>query len=426
MVRRRSPRLALVPLLAAFLAAAWPGPVATAATPALVVIGDRLSPATLEVAPGTTVTWRNDSGNRHRVRTISGPVRIDSGNLEPGGSYSVTLTAIGSYAYVDARDEDDPAFHGTIVVTDRPSTPLAPGATPAPVRPEVRMAGRTFRPASLTVEAGTAVRFVNDDDRDHTATGTGGSFDSGLMRPGAAWSRTFASPDTFAYLCALHPDMRGTITVRATAGAPVEPVPAPDPAPATTPTPTDAAGPGGGGGGSVVLELRDIAFAPDAIRVTAGDAVTWVNAGVAPHTVTDAAGSFDSGWITSGERWSHTFGTPGSYALLCLIHPEMTATLEVVAAAIPGGEEPPGATEPPVAPALGEEPVAGTGVGAGGSGAMPAGPGASPDPGRGGTDAIAAGGAASGSVARTILALALVAAAVGAFGLVVRGTAARA
>ena len=33
-----------------------------------VVITSSLDPAHLEVAPGTTVTWRNDDGDRHRIR----------------------------------------------------------------------------------------------------------------------------------------------------------------------------------------------------------------------------------------------------------------------------------------------------------------------------------------------------------------------
>ena len=60
--------------------------------------------------------------------------------------------------------------------------------------------------------------------------------------------------------------------------------------------------------------------------------VTWTNRGVAPHSVTAKDGAFDSGMLESGATFAQTFATPGSYAYLCAFHPEMTATVRVVAA----------------------------------------------------------------------------------------------
>ena len=58
-------------LLAALLvAAAISLPAAVAAASATVRITDRLEPATVRVTAGTTVTWRNDSGERHRMRSV--------------------------------------------------------------------------------------------------------------------------------------------------------------------------------------------------------------------------------------------------------------------------------------------------------------------------------------------------------------------
>ena len=68
-----------------------PGTVSLAQEPAVVRITDRLEPAQLEVSPGTTVTWRNEDDERHRVRSREGPVEFDSGNLEPGEGFTFTV-----------------------------------------------------------------------------------------------------------------------------------------------------------------------------------------------------------------------------------------------------------------------------------------------------------------------------------------------
>jgi|SRR6185312_5763567 len=70
-----------------------------------------------------------------------------------------------------------------------------------------------FGPAKLTVPAGTVVRFVNDDGEAHTVTAEDRSFDSGGLDTANAWAYRFAKPGRFAYFCALHPYMKGTIVV---------------------------------------------------------------------------------------------------------------------------------------------------------------------------------------------------------------------
>jgi plastocyanin len=48
----------------------------------------------------------------------------------------------------------------------------------------------------------------------HSATAGDGSFDSGVLSPGATFTRTFDEAGTFAYGCVIHPTMTGTIVVR--------------------------------------------------------------------------------------------------------------------------------------------------------------------------------------------------------------------
>ena len=310
------------------------------AASATVVIGDTLDPASLQVQPGTTVTWTNATGDRHRMRTTSGPVEFDSGDLDPGKSFTVTLDTIGTYQYVDDRNRDLSNYWGTITVAEAPTGTPKPGTTPAPATPppapppgDILMAGRAFSPASLTVDAGTAVRWRNNDVREHTVTASDRSFDSGVMAIGATFTKVFSIPGTYRYLCAIHPDMTGTIAVRTVGGAtPPPPAPTPRPTPVVTPAP-----------GSGTVQVVDFAFSPGSVDVVAGTTVTWVNTGAALHTVTASDGSFDSGLLAAGGgRFSRRFGTPGTYPYLCGLHPSMAGVVRVSGAN--------GATPPPPAP----------------------------------------------------------------------------
>jgi plastocyanin len=70
-----------------------------------------------------------------------------------------------------------------------------------------------FESATLTVKAGTVVKFVNHDTAAHTATADDGSFDTGSIAPGGSADVHLDKAGTFTYKCSFHPSMTGTITV---------------------------------------------------------------------------------------------------------------------------------------------------------------------------------------------------------------------
>ena len=70
-----------------------------------------------------------------------------------------------------------------------------------------------FDPAGASVTAGSKVTWTNSDSTAHTVTFDDGSADSGNLAPGATFDHTFASAGTFAYHCAIHSSMKGTVTV---------------------------------------------------------------------------------------------------------------------------------------------------------------------------------------------------------------------
>jgi plastocyanin len=72
-----------------------------------------------------------------------------------------------------------------------------------------------FKPARITIERGTKVRWINKDSTAHTATANNGrSFDSGLLRKGQRYTHTFKSAGKKRYHCEPHPHMRGTVVVK--------------------------------------------------------------------------------------------------------------------------------------------------------------------------------------------------------------------
>jgi plastocyanin len=80
---------------------------------------------------------------------------------------------------------------------------------------------------------------------------------------------------------------------------------------------------------------RDTRFQPSSLVVPPGTMIAWQHRGESVHTVTadpeksqapDRAAlpagvePFDSGDLFPGDRWAHTFDTPGSYFYFCRYH----------------------------------------------------------------------------------------------------------
>jgi plastocyanin len=79
---------------------------------------------------------------------------------------------------------------------------------------EVTIADYTYDPAEITVSKGTTVVFANQDSTAHTATSKdSGVFESGAIEPGKSGKVTLRKTGSFAYYCAFHPFMKGTIEV---------------------------------------------------------------------------------------------------------------------------------------------------------------------------------------------------------------------
>jgi plastocyanin len=70
-----------------------------------------------------------------------------------------------------------------------------------------------FSPASISVQPGTTVTWVNAGQAPHTVTSDDGQFDSGVLMPGDSYKVKFVGQGTLTYYCAIHPFMRGSVGV---------------------------------------------------------------------------------------------------------------------------------------------------------------------------------------------------------------------
>ena len=84
----------------------------------------------------------------------------------------------------------------------------------------VKLKNIAFSPASVTVKKGGTVKWTNDDSVGHDVTkvsGPGPKFKSGGaggMMGGDTFQQQFTTPGTIKYVCTVHANMKGTITVK--------------------------------------------------------------------------------------------------------------------------------------------------------------------------------------------------------------------
>jgi plastocyanin len=82
------------------------------------------------------------------------------------------------------------------------------GATAA-----VKITATAFSPKNLTVQYGDTVTWSNADKVDHQLVADSGAFASAMLKPNATYSFTFKNAGRYPYHDALHPAIKGTITV---------------------------------------------------------------------------------------------------------------------------------------------------------------------------------------------------------------------
>lgn len=130
----------------------------------------------------------------------SSPVRIPGVRIR-------SLIAPASVSVVVALVALALAHHGGGSSGGRSSVTVMGGAA------EVTIQNYAFAPRTLTVKVGTRVTWTNRDTTAHTATMDQGSSDTGTINPGQSKTIDFKRAGTYAYHCAFHAFMTGTVRV---------------------------------------------------------------------------------------------------------------------------------------------------------------------------------------------------------------------
>jgi amicyanin len=83
------------------------------------------------------------------------------------------------------------------------------------------------------------------------------------------------------------------------------------------------------------VTIDNFTFSPQTLTIKAGTKVTWTNRDDIPHTVASTTKAFKSPALDTDDSYSFAFTTAGSYEYFCSLHPHMTGTIVVQAAAGP-------------------------------------------------------------------------------------------
>ncbi len=249
-----------------------------------------------------------------------------------------------------------------VVLAWLPGVVASPLPAPQRVTVNVSMVDNAFQPQPVIIQVGDTVVWTNNGAVTHTSTSdTPGLWDSGIMNPGATFSRTFDTAGTFGYNCTLHRSvgMVGAVVVQpasqATAtstGSPtatgtpptatptvITPTPTgtpPTPTPTvTTPTPTGtpptltptatpltptATPTPIPGQPTILVSVVDNFYIPANLSIGVGAKIVWTNNGTVQHTVTSDTGLWDSGTLSPGQTFTRTFDAPGRYGYHCNFH----------------------------------------------------------------------------------------------------------
>jgi plastocyanin len=198
------------------------------------------------------------------------------------------------------------------------AAPTAPVTSISILKGSAVQGAPDYDPDVAKVPAGNNIEWTNNDDVAHTVTSSadaGATFDSSLINGGEKYllETSKLQPGTYEYLCIVHPWMTASFEYGGV--APVVPTVA-------------------------VSILKDSAtqgnpdYDPDSIQVTKGNAIVWTNNDSTMHTVTstDNGATFDSSIINAGEtyRLDTSSLALGKHDYLCIVHPWMTASFDLV------------------------------------------------------------------------------------------------
>ena len=83
--------------------------------------------------------------------------------------------------------------------------------------------------------------------------------------------------------------------------------------------------------GPTDVVVANFVFGPSAVKVSAGQAVTWTNNDDTPHQITVTGSNQRSEVMLKGQSATMKFDAAGNIACICGLHPSMKGTIAVAA-----------------------------------------------------------------------------------------------
>jgi halocyanin-like protein len=342
-------------------------------------------PAAVYISPGTTVEWNWVGEMGHNVVAEDGSFMSNDGEFDTqsSGTYERTFDSTGTIKYY-CGPHKSMGMKGGIIVTDAgqssdSSSDSSSSDSSGGELPELALDGYLsntsnfdgsakdktsqdnvtidvgaqangnefgFGPAAVYISPGTTVEWNWVGEMGHNVVAEDGSFMSNDgefdTQSSGTYERTFDSTGTIKYYCGPHKSMgmKGAIVVTDAGGSSDSSTSSSSDQPQTK---QDSA--------------VNYAFDPEIIQIQPGDSVEWtIDEGA--HTITsyhpdfhdkpqripDGAASFDSGSLSAGDTFEHTFETEGVYDYYCFPHEGMGMVGTVVVGSPTDGE--PGLTAP--------------------------------------------------------------------------------
>jgi len=116
----------------------------------------------------------------------------------------VVVLAIGYFVLIAGRQSDQNQNKAN--QNQNPNQPEITQSIPITIQ------NMSFTPGAITIPAGTTVVWTNRDTVAHTVSSE--TFSSPALNTGQTFEHKFDTKGIFTYICSIHPNMKGTVTVQ--------------------------------------------------------------------------------------------------------------------------------------------------------------------------------------------------------------------
>ncbi len=241
--------------------------------------------------------------------------------VKPIGSIIVLAAATGIISFVafGLVSPDTYIIAEEIAEVEEPEAGLTGPIFSITILPNSSVQGNPdYDPDVSYVQKGHVVEWTNGESFAHTVTSSedvGETFDSGLLNEGETFQLDTSELEVgeYEYYCIVHPWMTAKLFIE----EPKEPVAVVIPE------------------GAGIQQEGQIYYDPEALQISVGTTVLWINEDSAMHTITSGNsqkgpnGVFDSDLIAGGDSFEFTFASSGKEDYYCIVHPWMIGSVEV-------------------------------------------------------------------------------------------------